>query len=120
MKLKECLGIYKETCVNDGITLPLACLVFNSVDSFFEEPTEDIYLTVAEVCINAYLEEDTNLGISAIADAIGFGVVQERKITLNDVRRAPTRLIIDMAETYDWDDFLDKLKKIKKGVLLYN
>ena len=74
----------------------IAFTVFNSVDCFVENPTEEEYTTIYNVCYKAYMKaEDANL--AKIADRVSE-MYAEDEITLEELKNKSVWQILDLID----------------------
>ena len=65
------LELYKE--MNEKyasvFTIATKCLMYKSVEAFIDEPTDEEYETIANVCCNAFMK-DENCNLVKLADRV--------------------------------------------------
>lgn len=93
------LEYYKDIKENSNFKtweIASAFIVFNSIDYFIENPTEEEYMTIYDICYRAYMKgEDVNL--VQIADKISE-MYSEKEFTLEELVSKSAWEILDLAE----------------------
>lgn len=80
--------------------IAIAFSVFNSVDAFLNEPSEDEYMKIYQVCYRAYLKSDGG-NLVRIADAI-CELYCEGKIKLDELASKSEWEILDLLDTVEY------------------
>lgn len=93
------LEFYKQIEKNSEFRpweIAVAFTVFNSVDCFVEDPTEEEYMTIYDVCHKAYLKaEDASL--AKITDRVSE-MYGEEEITLEELKNKSVYEILDLVD----------------------
>lgn len=93
----DTLKLYKEFERKGESTWEIASAlnVYNCIDAIIEEPTEEEYQTIFNVCYKAYMKASDNINLIRLAD----GVCEEyknRNITLSEIKNMSERDILQL------------------------
>lgn len=91
------LDFYKETKKNTEFypwDIAMAFDIFNSVDCFIDNPTDEVYEVLYNVCVRAYLKSE-NIYLPRIADRIADGY-SKGEFTLEELQNMETYQILDL------------------------
>lgn len=95
----DLLSLYKEAKNGDGFKpweISMAFEIFNSFDTFVDNPTEEEYYAFYRICHKVYMKSK-NLSLVKIADALAEGYC-EGKFTLEDLEEMSPWDVLDLID----------------------
>lgn len=99
MSKTDLLGLYKKAKNGDGFKpweISMAFEIFNSFDSFVDNPTEEEYYAFYRICYKAYMKTES-LSLVKIADTLAEGYY-EGKFTLEELEKMSPCVVLDLVE----------------------
>lgn len=93
------LDLYMEAKKGDGFKpweISMAFEIFNSFDSFVDNPTEEEYYAFYRICHRAYMKSE-NLSLVKIADTLAEGYY-EGKFTLEELEKMSPCDVLDLVD----------------------
>lgn len=100
---KSALDFYKENKVEIKNHL-YNIINFDCIDAIvvYKEKTEDVYMTISSKSIEAYLKDDSKLGLIEICDFLSYGYNND-KLTLDEIKEANSRQILEAVLDNSYD-----------------
>lgn len=100
MSVYELYKNIKKTSPYKTWEIAIAFDVFNSVDAFLNEPSEDEYMKIYQACYRTYLKSD-GANLVRIADAI-CELYCEEKLKLDELASKSEWEILDLLDTVEY------------------
>lgn len=102
-KCMELLKLYKEFKGKKEYSpweLASAFIIYNAIDNFADNPTDEEYKTICDVCYRTYMKsEDVNL--AKLADNVCYKYYVDKEFSLGELRDICTEDILNL-ESFDW------------------